>query len=77
MSPLNPFAYPGLLVTITAIYTAVFVAWGLTLEYTGRAIDAAPQWLADLDKQSARRLIVAACLAYWLGVYHFVKWIVS
>ena len=77
MTPLNPFAYPGLIVAIVAIYTAAFTAWGLTLEYTGRAIDAAPQWLEDMDRHSALRLIFAANLAFWLVAYHFIKWVFS
>jgi hypothetical protein len=77
MTLLNPFAYPGLIVAIVAIYTAAFTAWGLTLEYTGRAIDAMPQWLEDMDKTSARRLIFAALCLFWLCAYHLIKWGVS
>jgi hypothetical protein len=37
------------------------------------------KWLADMDKQSARRLIFAALCFFWLcffwlGVYHLINW---
>ena len=77
MSHLNPLSHPGLLVTIIAIYTAVFAAWGLTLEYTGRAWDALPDWLEQAENYITLPIIGIALLAFWIGVIELARWIAS